>query len=56
MSIQDITPVLPVNHDAALSMVRNPSPISNYTNFMNPISGPAAVIKLSPEATTMLGK
>jgi hypothetical protein len=56
MSIQDITPVLPVNHDAALSMVRNPSPISNYTNFTNPISGPAAVIRLSPEATTMLGK
>ena len=56
MSTQDITPVRPVNHDAALTMVRNPSPMSNYTNFTNPISGPAAVIRLSPEATTMLGK
>jgi hypothetical protein len=56
MTIQPVTPVLPVDHDVALSMVRNPNPMSNYTNFTNPVAGPAAVIKLSPEATTMLGK
>jgi hypothetical protein len=56
MTIQAITPVLPINHDAALSMVRTPNPMSNYTNFTNPVAGPAAVIKLSPEATTLLGK
>jgi len=56
MTINAIEPVRPINHDAALSMVRNPTPMSNYTNFTNPISGPAAVIRLSPEATSMLGK
>jgi hypothetical protein len=56
MTIKAIEPVLPVNHDAALAMVRNPNPMSNYANFTNPISGPAAVIRLGPEATTMLGK
>lgn len=56
MSVQAVAPLSPVNHDAALAMVRTASPMSNYTNFTNPIAGPAAVIKLSSEATTMLGK
>jgi hypothetical protein len=56
MSIKAVAPLSPVTNDVALAMVSTPSPMSNYTHFMNPISGPAAVIKLSPEATTMLGK
>jgi hypothetical protein len=56
MSIKAVAPISPATNDVALAMVSNPSPMSNYTHFMNPISGPAAVIKLSPEATTMLGK
>ena len=51
-----VNAIKPVNHDAALSMVQNPTPMSNYTNFLNPVTSSAAVIRLSPEATTMLGK
>ena len=56
MNIDAIAPIPPINHNVAVAMVRNPSPISNYTQFISPIAGPAAVIKLSHEATTMLGK
>ena len=48
--------LIPAVNDTAISMASNLTPSTNMGNFSSPIVPPAAVIKLSPEATALLEK
>ena len=55
MSVKAVAPPLNINN-TAIDMVSNQSPATNMGNFSKPITPPAAVIKLSPEALQILNK